>query len=89
MRGATARSPSSGLSQPPWVPGGRGDSGLGPERPGDAGAAELADLGNKVGGLQVSSAGEKPPWLPAAGHPDPGGGRFGDGSVPVRGVSHA
>lgn len=59
MRGATARSPSSGLSQPPWVPGGCGDSGLGPERPGDAAAAELADFGNKVGGLQVSSAGEK------------------------------
>ena len=71
VRGATARSPSSGLSQPPWVPGGCGDSGLGPERPGDTGAAELTDLGNKVGGLQVSSAGEKPPWLQAAGQHRP------------------
>lgn len=75
--GAIARSQSSGLSQPPQVPRGCGESGLSPERSGDAGVAELADLGNKGWGvLQVSSTGKKPPWLPAAGHPDPGGGKI-------------
>ena len=49
VRGATAPSQSSGLSQPPQVTGGRGESGLSPERSGDAGVAELADLGNKWG----------------------------------------
>lgn len=78
--GAIARSQSSGLSQPPRVPGGCGESGLSPERSGDGGVAELADLGNKGWGgvLQVSSAGKKPPWLPGCWTPRP---RWGEDSV--------